>query len=117
MKANYRRLLAGVLALLLALAGLAGCSPNLAIRYENEFDDLDIGGRCNDAAYRLEKRDTSAYLEGYLDAIIKDLKSIPIDDPELIAINSEFIGSVKLLKRAHGAFARGEEHLGRKHYA
>lgn len=88
-----RRFLAAVLAVL-AMAALCGCAPTEAILYENEFDDLDIEGRCDDVVSMVKSGMMGGYVRRDIEAIKNDLLYIEPDNEDLKKINDMFIASV-----------------------
>ena len=109
--------------LLLATVLCAGCAISPAYLYENQFDDLDIGGRINHAAYRLSRGETSFALARELQVILVDLHAIDTTHPTLEEINSDFVACVEdliasLEEMKQGDPARAEAHYdsARTHY-
>jgi hypothetical protein len=103
----FRKILAALLCTVMLFA-LPACAPNPAALYENTFDDLDIGGRINECAGKIEKYDTSLRLEGSLNALREDLLSIESDDEDVQIINEEFLGVIDLLREAAHAQKNGD---------
>lgn len=108
-----RRLILALLALALLLAS---CAPNAAILYENNFDDMDIAGRVDAAAYSIQTGDTSRYLLGQLEAIELDLNSLSSENSEVEAINALFLSCIDQLKEAYYFGIEGDADEKNVHY-
>jgi len=113
--ARRRAALSALLVLVFIL--LAACAPNPALRYEDLFDELDIGERCTDVAYHVQNRQHSERLRGQIHAIMDDLASIAPKDEQLIEINNDFIDCARLLEEAMDAYAAGDDALAQKKYS
>ncbi len=97
------------IALIIALFTLCSCYPGDAEYYESRFDELDISGRVNEVAYKIEKNRVNDILFKELDVIIDDLSHINThNNPTVKNINSAYISSVKMLKASAEMRERGE---------
>ena len=88
-------------ALLAAIAAavllFAACAPSAAVLYENDFDDLDIEGRCDDVVSMAKHGFAGSYEKGALEQMKKDLLAIEPSDKRLIEVNHKFIASIDML--------------------
>ena len=109
-----RRFLAAVLAVL-AMAALCGCAPTEAILYENEFDDLDIEGRCDDVVSMVKSGMMGGYVRRDIEAIKNDLLFIEPDNEDLKKINDMFIASVDEIMEYREAAVEQDERGMREH--
>lgn len=90
-----RRICALLLVVLLLCA--ASCAPDAAVLYEDHIDELDIGGRINDNARRIETHTLVAYARGDLETMIEDLNALAPEEPAIERINRAFIRVAELL--------------------
>lgn len=90
-----RRICALLLVVLLLCA--TSCAPDAAVLYEDHIDELDIGGRINDNARRIETHTLVAYARADLETMIEDLNALAPEEPAIERINRAFIRVAELL--------------------
>lgn len=95
---------------------LSACAANEAMRYEDNFDELDISGRINEIAYEIDRGKTSAYLYAQLDVVIEDLEYITPEGENLHFINDSFILVAETLKKAMDCYAQEDYNAFQAHY-
>lgn len=95
-----KRIAALCIALMICLGLLCGCGVSDAEKYDNFLLDLDIEGRLNDLAYLLGRGQHSPGIRTELNTIYYDLKTLDIDNPEIQAVNNQYIECVQIFLEA-----------------
>jgi len=97
MRGTSVRILLLCLILILTASFLVGCHVNEALYYESLFDELDIRARLERVSFFIETDQAWRGTKRELRAIKRDLRSIEMEDPELLEINKGYIRSADLL--------------------
>lgn len=93
----------------------AGCASD-AVLFENDFDELDILGRTNDAA-ALVLEGRNAWLEGELHALAEDAEGIDARGNEHVEeVRRDFVNCMRLLQRAYDKTLAGDSEGARIDY-
>ena len=99
-----RKIMAAALAALLLFVG---CASN-AVLFENDFDELDILGRTNEAAAKVFEG-KNIWLEGELYALREDVEGINTHGSDGVEeVKRDFINCMRLLSRAYEKSLSGD---------
>ncbi len=94
------------------LFSVCSCYPGDADYYETRFDELDIHGRINEAAYAIEHNSANALTVFQLKKAAEDLKFLNTHgNGHIEDINKDFISAVNMLTVAAEKQIAQEEYL------
>lgn len=99
-----RKIMAAALAAVLLFAG---CASD-AVLFENDFDELDILGRTNEATAKIFDG-KNIWLEGELAALRQDVEGLNARGSDAIEeVKRDFINCMRLMSRAYEKSLRGD---------